>query len=102
MKNFVKVAQVSDVLDGEMKTFDLNGEKITLVNLGEQFFATSSICSHEHCEMDGGWLEGQNIVCPCHGSQFDLKTGEVKSLPATESLKTYETQIKEGEVFVKI
>ena len=102
MDGFVKVAKVSEIPDGEIRGRKVGDVQIALVNLGGEIFATSDICSHEHCELHGGYMEGSDIVCPCHGSQFDAKSGEVKNLPATEPIKTYEVQIKEGEVFVKI
>ena len=102
MDGFVKVAKISEIPDGEIRGRKVGDVAVALINLGGEIFATSDICSHEHCELSGGFLENKNIVCPCHGSQFDTKTGEVKSLPATEPIKIFEVQIKDGAVFVKI
>lgn len=85
-----------------MKGFEVNKTPITIVNLGGQFFALSDICTHEHCLVSGGFIDAGNIVCPCHGSQFDAKTGSVKNLPATEPLKTYGVKVEKGEIFVKV
>lgn len=98
----IKVCRTTDVADGEIRGFDVAGTKIALINLGGEFFAVNDICTHEHCKMDGGFVEDKNIVCPCHGSAFDLKTGAVKNLPATEPLKVYEVKMDKGEVFVNL
>ena len=45
-----------------------------------QFKAFSAICTHQGCLV--GQVEGGHIICPCHGSQFDITTGD----PTPESL----------------
>ena len=102
MDGFVKVAKVSEIPDGEIRGRKVGDVPVALINLGGEIFATSDICSHEQCELHGGYVEGTDIVCPCHGSQFDAKTGQVKNLPATEPLKIYQVKVENGEVFVKL
>lgn len=43
----------------------------------------SSICTHTGCPVSG---ISDTISCPCHGSSFDLATGEVLGGPATAPL----------------
>lgn len=49
-----------------------------------QFRAFEKICPHAGCAV--GEIQGTNIVCGCHGSRFDLTTGEVVQGPATTGL----------------
>ncbi len=49
------------------------------------FFCTSSTCTHQGCPL--GFDHGV-IVCPCHGSEFDL-SGQVMRAPAQQPLLTY-------------
>lgn len=48
-----------------------------------EFAAFSSVCPHQNCNV--GSVEGAEIVCPCHGSRFDL-TGAVLTGPAESGL----------------
>ena len=32
-------------------------------------------------------LAARSKMCPCHGSQFDIATGEVRTGPATKALE---------------
>ena len=50
------------------------------------FKAFSAVCPHQGCTV--GSVEGGQIICPCHGSTFDIATGAVTKGPATAGLPT--------------
>ena len=39
--------------------------------------AFDDTCTHEECSLADGELDGGVVVCPCHASEFDLRTGDV-------------------------
>ncbi|REK20304.1 MAG: bifunctional 3-phenylpropionate/cinnamic acid dioxygenase ferredoxin subunit, partial [Actinobacteria bacterium] len=49
-----------------------------------------------------GEVWGTEVECPRHGSEFDLKTGEPGSLPATRPVPTYEVSVEDGTVFLHL
>jgi len=52
--------------------------------------------------MSDGFIEGNTLECPLHQAQFDIKTGEALTAPATEALQTYATKVEGNRVFVKL
>ena len=102
MARFVKVANVDDIPSGEALQVEADGETLALVRVGDDVYCIHDICTHEYAHLSEGFCEGHEIECPLHGSIFDVRTGEVKSLPATEDVKTYATKIEDGEVHVDI
>lgn len=60
--------------------------------------AFSAICTHQGCTVVSA---GTQLVCPCHGSQFDLLTGEVLRGPAQEPLPPIEVAI-DGENVIRV
>ncbi len=97
----MKVGKTADISDGGVKKFEVNGEAVAVVNLGGEFFAMNDICTHEQCSLSGGWVEEGKLTCPCHGSQFDVKTGAVDNPPATVPEKNYEVKVESGEIWIK-
>ena len=102
MTDFVRVAKVEDIPSGEALQVDAGGVTLALVRVNDEVFCINDICTHEHAHLSEGFCEGFEIECPLHGSIFDVRTGEVKSLPATEDVKTYEVKVEDGEVLVGI
>ncbi len=100
MTRFVKVADVNDIPNGEALQVQADGETLALVRVDGEVYCINDICTHEHAHLSEGFCEGHEIECPLHGSIFDVRTGEVKSLPATEDVKTYPVKLEGDEVHV--
>ena len=97
---FVKVASVADLKPSEMKAVNANGKPILLANLEGSFYAIGNICMHMACTLTNGKLKGEIVECPCHGSQYNVKTGAVVRGPALKPEPKYEAKVENGEVMV--
>jgi nitrite reductase/ring-hydroxylating ferredoxin subunit len=75
---------------------------VLLVKDGERIFAIHDRCSHRGCSLSQGELEGEEIVCGCHGSRFDLKDGSVKHGPATAPQPFFQVRDRDGIVEVRL
>lgn len=58
--------------------------------------AYSTVCTHAGCAIDR--LEEDRLVCPCHGSAFDPRTGEVLHAPATVPLEELPVEARDGRI----
>ena len=64
-----------------------------------KFVAFDAVCPHAGCTVGYDHSAGQ-IVCPCHGSQFNAATGAVESGPAAAGLKPITiSQGSNGQVY---
>jgi nitrite reductase/ring-hydroxylating ferredoxin subunit len=100
--NFVKVASVDDIPAGEALQVETNGLTLALVRADGGVYCVQDVCSHEQAFLSEGFVEGCEIECPLHGSIFDVRTGDVKSLPATEPIKTFPVKVENGDVLVDV
>lgn len=76
-------------------------EPVCLAHADGEFLATSDICSHEYVMLSEGWLEEDEIECPEHGSKFNMRTGEVINLPATQPIPVYDVRVEGSDIFVR-
>lgn len=103
MAEFVKIAETADISSGSMKSFRVGTKTIAVANVDGKFFAIDDTCSHAQCSLGSeGFLDGSTVTCGCHGAQFDVATGSVVSLPATEDVVSYQVKEENGEIFVNI
>ncbi len=88
----IKLCMASDVPDGVARRFDVEGHRVAVVRIGEQFYALGDRCSHANFSLSEGtvWAEDCALECPQHASSFDLVTGRPNSLPATAPVPVYE------------
>lgn len=77
------LAKEADIPVGGGKIFDSAKVVLTQPTAGE-FKAFSAVCTHQGCIVSS--VKDGTINCACHGSQFDIATGDVKSGPATSPL----------------
>jgi len=76
---FVKVAEVGDLPVGQGTLIERDGTALAVFNAGGgRFFATSPRCPHEEGPLAEGWLEGDVVICPWHGYDFELTTGRCR------------------------
>lgn len=102
MPGFVTVCRVDDVPPGEMRSFQVEGEDVAIANLDGDFVAFGDVCTHQQCSLADGDLDDMTVICSCHGSEFDVRTGEVLSGPATESEPVFEVLVENDEVKVSV
>lgn len=71
--------------------------EVAVFNVGGTFCATQAKCTHLQGPLDKGKLDGSTVICPWHGSQFNVCTGEVLRGPAEDPLKTYRVTV-DGDI----
>jgi len=99
---YVPVAFAEDVVPGRIKHVQAGNVEIALVSLNGAILAIGDICSHAHCNLSGGYLEGDAAVCPCHGAAFDLRSGAVLEPPARHKLPVYPARVEGDRVFAAV
>ena len=102
MSDFVKVASTSEISKGKMKGFEVKGNKLLIANVNGKYYSVCSICPHRKGPLQEGELNGNNVTCPWHGSEFDITSGKVTKGPATENIKKYEVKVDGKDILIKI
>jgi len=102
MPEFVSVGRSDEIAEGEAKVFDVGGQEIAASRVDGMLYAFSDICTHRRCNLSmGGEIEGTAITCECHGSTFDMATGEVLAGPATEPIATFPIRDQGGDLQIE-
>ena len=82
---------------------EVDGLQLVLAALDDTWYAVEDRCTHAGCPFSSeAALEGSTIVCNCHGSEFDLTTGEVLRGPAEYSIRPIPARERDGRIEVDL
>ena len=99
---FHRVARSGQVPEGYIRRFYVNDLECAVARLNGTVHATSNYCTHLDCLLSSGKIIDDGIRCSCHGSVFDLDTGDPIYPPATVPIQVYPVREEDGEVFVGV
>jgi nitrite reductase/ring-hydroxylating ferredoxin subunit len=88
------------VADG-VKEFPCGVRTICVANVDGNISAMDNVCLHRGGPLGQGTVEGNKVVCPWHGWQWDPKTGQ-SAQDANAKLAVYPVKIEGGDVMVEI
>lgn len=77
------------------------GVGVVLVRHRGRIHAMGARCAHMGGPLDGGWVLGGALVCPWHGSRFDLETGEPIGGPSTSPQPRYAVRVQGNIIEIK-
>ena len=98
--NFYEVCPVSELENGGRLFVEIDGRAVVLFNIAGQVFAIGDICTHDDGPLGDGELEGDRIVCPRHGAEFEVRTGRAVQMPAVVDIPAYPVRIQGGTIFI--
>lgn len=99
---FHRVARSGQVPEGYIRRFYVGDLECAVARLHGKVHATSNYCTHLDCLLSSGKIIDDGIRCSCHGSVFDLDSGEAIYPPATKPITTYSLAEVESKIFVKV
>ncbi len=102
MAELVTVTGGAAPVEGTLAAFDVAGEQVALANVEGRLYAFDDLCPHRQCSLAEGRLEHTVVTCPCHGSQFDVTTGERLRGPAARGVRAFAVRVEAGDLQVEI
>jgi cytochrome P450/nitrite reductase/ring-hydroxylating ferredoxin subunit len=97
-----EVGAAGDEPEGTLRRVEVADTAVCLARTGERWLAFDDTCTHEECSLAEGELDGEVVICPCHGSEFDVRTGDVVTPPALDPLPIYEAREDGGTLFIRL
>jgi len=100
---FVTAIKTNEIPVGGVTAIDVRGTRIAVARVGGEYYAFDDACTHEQCSLaEEGDVAGTTITCTCHGSEFDLRTGQVLAPPATVAVKVYPTRVEGDALQIEV
>lgn len=88
------------LVEGKPVAVEVEGVTVCVARVGHEVFAVEDTCTHSEASLSEGEVNGMKIECWLHGAEFDLRTGEALTPPATSPLKTYKVELNGNQVLI--
>jgi nitrite reductase (NADH) small subunit len=99
---YIKLTSQSELpAPGEAKEFELGEKTICVANVNGAITAMDNVCLHMGGPLGQGYIEGEKIVCPWHGWEYDPKTGQLSDDPKSK-LDVYPIKTENGDVLIEV
>jgi 3-phenylpropionate/trans-cinnamate dioxygenase ferredoxin subunit len=99
---YYPLCSTDELPSGERLFIELGTAPVVVFNIAGDFYAIDDVCTHDNGPLGEGEVEGHEIICPRHGARFDIRTGEVLSLPAVKGVTSYPVRTRDGMVEIGI
>ncbi|HZW04139.1 MAG TPA: Rieske 2Fe-2S domain-containing protein [Anaerolineaceae bacterium] len=103
VNEFTAVLPEYELADGRLTRVEVKGVPVLLLRRGEHVFAVNEICPHMGGPLSRGELRvDDTVVCPLHGSRFDLHTGNIIDGPSAYPVPCYDARLNNGQVEIRL
>ena len=101
--DFVRVCRIDELPDVGGAKAEIAGRLVAIVrDSAGVVHAIDDTCTHANVSLSEGEVDGDNIECWLHGSEFDLRTGTPNVLPATVPVAVHTVRVTDGDVYVAL
>ncbi len=85
--------------DGSIKTIQIAGKQLCIINNDKKIIATQSSCPHAGGHFSGGWCKSGHLVCPIHRYEYDLNTGRGAEGQG-DYIEIYATELRDDGLYI--
>jgi nitrite reductase (NADH) small subunit len=98
----IRIGSKTDIPQpGEAKEFSFGDRTICVANVNGTISAMDNVCIHRGGPIAQGTLEGDKVVCPWHGWQWNTKTGEASHNPSAK-VAVYPIYVEGDDLVVNV
>lgn len=98
--SFIKVASLNQIPKNRGLCIKINNKAIALFAYQEKIYAMDHLCPHQLGPLSEGMQYENIVICPWHGWQFDIQSGE--TVMGGEGVKTYPVEIQGSDIYLAL
>lgn len=96
----VRALDLAELPPGKTALVTVDGMDVALFRRGGEVFAIGNECPHQGGSLCDGMVEGDIVICPLHGWEFDLRSGACMTVPG-ESVPQFTVTVQDGAVHLE-
>ena len=96
----IRALDLAELPPGQTALVTVDGIDVALFRRGDDVFAVGNECPHQGGSLCDGVVEGDIVICPLHGWEFDLRSGACMTVPG-ESVPRFTVTVEDGAVHLE-
>lgn len=100
--SYYPICSTDDLPPGERLFIEIGEDPVVVFNIAGDYYAIADVCTHDDGPLGDGEVENHEIICPRHGARFDIKSGEVLTLPAVKGVASYPVRVVKNMVEIGV
>jgi nitrite reductase/ring-hydroxylating ferredoxin subunit/uncharacterized membrane protein len=98
----IDAGAASDLAVNQMALLHVGKRRVVLARTEDGFVAFDDRCTHRGGPLSDGTLACGTVQCPWHGSQFDVRSGQVQHGPAEAPIRTHSVIERDGRLWLRL
>jgi nitrite reductase/ring-hydroxylating ferredoxin subunit len=99
-ETLIRVCPTSDVPDGQGVQVAVEDLVLAVFKVNDRYCVIDDACTHGPGSLSEGEVDGDVIECNFHNGAFNIITGEVVAPPCMIPIRTYYTEVRDGQLFI--
>ena len=79
-----------------------DGFAVAVFKVGDRYCVIDDACTHGPGLLSEGEQDGDIIHCNFHFGAFNIRTGQVEAPPCMEPVRTYYTEVINGQIYIDL
>ena len=97
-----RVIGTDELQSGERRSVFVDDIPALVIRLGDAWHVIEDVCTHDGQPLTTGEISDCSIACPRHAARFDLRTGKALCMPATEAIRVFKVEVRDGAVWASL
>jgi 3-phenylpropionate/trans-cinnamate dioxygenase ferredoxin subunit len=96
----IDVCPLEELPPNSVKIVHADQLSVGVYNLNGELYAIEDRCSHDDGPLAEGEFDAEEavVICPRHGSKFDIRSGRALTLPAFLPVDTFPVRVDENGI----
>lgn len=95
-----RIIGIDELQPGQRRSVFVDDIPALVIRLtDDSWHVIEDVCTHDGQPLTNGEISDCSIACPRHAARFDLRSGKALCMPATESIRVFRVEIRDGAVW---
>jgi nitrite reductase/ring-hydroxylating ferredoxin subunit len=96
----IAVCPTTGVPEGQGVQVAVDDLVLAVFKINDRFYVINDACTHGPGSLSEGEVDGNIVECNFHNGAFNICTGEVVAPPCMIPVRTYYTEVRDGQIFI--